>query len=97
MDEPGHGTRHRQPLDPAEAPGPLGTADHRQAGGVGDSPLHPDELDTYRTDHAAADGSEDAEATPASDARGWFLIGLVLLAVFLAILAWAVLYPLLGT
>ena len=64
--------------------------------GDGVSPLTPAERATYRTDPRAGDGSTDAEGvTPGADARPWVGIGVVLLLAFVAILAWAVLEPLL--
>jgi hypothetical protein len=79
------------------APGAGGGVDEPvQADGVGDSPLRPDERDTYRTDPAAGDGASDREGvTPAAEPRPWIAIALVLLVVFLAILAWAVIQPVL--
>jgi hypothetical protein len=64
--------------------------------GVGDAPLRPDERPAYRTDPTAGDGSTDAGGvTPAAEPRPWVAIGMVLLIAFLAILAWAVVRPLL--
>jgi hypothetical protein len=79
----------RRPIDPE-----LDIAGPSDNGlGVGDDPLRPGEAETYRTDHSAA---SDSEATPpAADSRGWFVVGLVLLGIFVAILLWAVLVPLL--
>jgi len=79
------------------APGEGGGVDEPvQADGVGDTPLRPDEYDAYRTDQAAGDGSDDGPgASPGSEPRTWFLIGLALFVVFIAILVWAILVPLL--
>jgi len=62
-------------------------------GGVGDSPLRPDELSTYRTDpvperELAGAGERGASAlSPGSEPRPWIVLGLVLLVAFLVILA----------
>ena len=72
-----------------------GIDDPVQADGVGDSPLRPDERDAYRTDPAAGDARSDAPGiAPAAEPRPWIAIGLALLVVFVAILAWALLQPL---
>jgi hypothetical protein len=64
--------------------------------GVGDAPLRPEERPAYRTDPTAGDGSGDAAGvTPGAEPRPWVAVGIVLLIAFLAILAWAVLQPLL--
>jgi hypothetical protein len=78
------------------APGAGGGVDEPvQTDGVGDSPLRPDEYETYRTDQAAGDGSEDAvDASPGSEPRTWIIAGVVLFMVFVVILVWAVLAPL---
>jgi hypothetical protein len=67
-------------------PGPLVD----EGPGVGDSPLRPEEHDTYRTDPTAADGAEDA-TTPATDSRGWIIIGIVLFMAFVVVLVWSLL------
>ena len=59
--------------------------------GVGNNPLRPEERDAYRTDPAA--GVDSEPTGPMGDSRGWLVIGLVLLAVFIVLLAWAVLVP----
>jgi hypothetical protein len=64
-----------------------------------ESPLRPDE-DEYRTEVASPDvaprGDPDdaGAATEGEVARPWIIVGLVLLAVFLGILAYAVVLPL---
>jgi hypothetical protein len=64
-------------------------------------PLRPDE-DEYRTDVASPDvapreGSNEAgAATEGEVARTWIWVGLVLLAIFLGILAYAVVLPLIS-
>jgi hypothetical protein len=61
--------------------------------GVGDSPLRPDELRTYRTDPAPereleGSGERGASAlSPGTEPRPWIVLGLVLLVAFLVILA----------
>jgi hypothetical protein len=83
--------------DHGRAPRPdRGTADRVPVDGVGDSPLRPEEYETYRTDPTAGDGSSDhAGATPGAEPRPWAMFGLLLLVLFIGILAWAVVEPLL--
>jgi hypothetical protein len=67
-----------------------------QAEGIGDTPLRPDERPTYRTDPSAGDASTVTDGvSPAAEPRPWIAIGVALLVVFVAILAWAVVQPLL--
>jgi hypothetical protein len=67
-----------------------------QAEGIGDSPLRPEERPTYRTDPSAGDASTVTDGvSPAAEPRPWIAIGVVLLVVFVAILAFAVVQPLL--
>lgn len=80
------GNRHETSSDP--------TSVIDDGGGVGNDPLLPGERDVYGTDHTAGDGSEDALPSAGTDARVWFVVGLVLLVVFLGILVWAVVQPL---
>lgn len=54
--------------------------------GVGGGPLRPSEKDTYETE--ATEDAETVSAPPSS--RPGIVVGLVVLAIFLAILAWAV-------
>lgn len=64
-------------------------------------PLRPDE-DEYRTAIVSPDVAPDGDplepgaATEQQGARPWIVVGLVLLAIFLAILAYAVVLPLLS-
>jgi hypothetical protein len=64
-------------------------------------PLRPDE-DEYATEVVspdvapAGDPLETGAATEREVSQPWITVGLVLLAIFLAILAWAVLSPLLS-
>jgi hypothetical protein len=66
-------------------------------GGVGDSPLRAEELETYRTEQgheASIDEDGDTPAiTPGAEPRPWIMIGIVLLVIFLAILGWALVAP----
>jgi hypothetical protein len=66
-------------------------------GGVGDSPLRPEELETYRTEQgheASIDEDGDTPAvTPGAEPRPWIVVGIVLLVIFLAILGWALVAP----
>jgi hypothetical protein len=55
--------------------------------GIGGDPLRPDERSTYDTDDATG-GESSVRAAPSSPPG--IVIGLVLLAIFIAILAWAV-------
>jgi hypothetical protein len=56
-----------------------------------DTPLRPDELDTYRTDVQTAEVADEAPAgTPGADARPWIVVGVVLLVVFVAAIVLAV-------
>ena len=56
-----------------------------------DTPLRPDELETYKTDvETASEATDDTGLTPASDARPWMALGLVLLVVFVLALLVAV-------
>jgi hypothetical protein len=56
-----------------------------------DTPLRPDELETYKTDvQTASEASDDAGPTPAGDARPWMALGLVLLVIFILALLVAV-------
>jgi hypothetical protein len=72
-----------------------GIGDPVQVDGVGDAPLSPDERPTYRTDQRAGDGEGDApSASPGSEPRTWFVVGIALLLLFIAILIWAVIQPL---
>jgi hypothetical protein len=67
-----------------------------QAEGIGDTPLSPEERPTYRTDPSAGDASTVTDGvSPGAEPRPWIAIGVVLLVVFLAILAWAIVQPLL--
>ena len=66
-----------------------------QVGGVGDSPLRPDERETYATDQAAGDGESNAPGmSVGAEPRPWLILGIGLLVLFLAILVWAVVQPL---
>jgi hypothetical protein len=52
-----------------------------------DTPLRPDELDTYRTDVQTEDvAPEPPTGTPGADARPWMAIGLAILVVFVAMI-----------
>jgi hypothetical protein len=67
-----------------------------QEEGIGDTPLRPEERPAYRTDQSAGDASTVTDGvSPAAEPRPWIAVGVVLLVVFLAILAWAVVQPLL--
>ena len=55
--------------------------------GVGSDPLRPDEREAYRTDPTAGDGRDD-DTTVATDSRGWIVVGIVLLMVFIVVLVW---------
>jgi hypothetical protein len=58
------------------------------------SPLRPEELDDYGTDVATDDDPpERPGVSPAAEPRPWLVLGLVLLVVFLAILAYSVAWP----
>jgi hypothetical protein len=74
-----------------------GVGDPVQVDGVGDAPLRPDEYETYRTDPNPERErmAEPDTAAAARESRPWIAIGLVLLAIFVAILVWAVAFPLL--
>ena len=62
-----------------------------------DTPLRPDELDTYKTDVATESEAPDPPVpTPGGDARPWLVLGLVLLGVFVVALLAALAYPLLA-
>ena len=66
------------------------------AEGIGDTPLRPEERPTDRTDPSAGDASTITDGvSPAAEPRPWIAIGVVLLVVFVAILAWAAVQPLL--
>jgi hypothetical protein len=59
-----------------------------------DTPLRPDELDTYKTDVATdAEDPDPRVPTPGGDARPWLVLGLVLLVVFVVALLAALAYP----
>jgi hypothetical protein len=61
-----------------------------------ESPLRPDELDTYRTEVQTEDVAPEPPAgTPGADARPWIVIGLAILVVFVAMIILA-LVPALG-
>ena len=63
--------------------------------GLGGSPLRPDE-EEYRTGSGpATDPPEGPVASPAAEPRPWIVVGLVLLVLFIAGLAYAVVLPLL--
>ena len=73
-----------------------GTGEPVQTEGIGDTPLRPEERPTYRTDPSAGDASTVTDGvSPAAEPRPWIAIGVALLVVFIAILAWAVVQPLL--
>jgi hypothetical protein len=57
-------------------------------------PLRPDE-DEYRTEQATTE-VEPETPNPAAGSPPWVVIGVVLLVIFAALLAWAVLLPALG-
>ena len=60
-----------------------------------DTPLHPDELETYKTDVQTEAEAEDEDLpTPGQDARPWLGFGLGLLVVFLAALVASLLFAL---
>jgi len=56
-------------------------------GGIGSDPLRPSERETYGTGEAGGEGSVEAR----SSSPPGIVVALVLLAIFLVILAWAVL------
>jgi len=52
-----------------------------------DTPLRPDELDTYKTDVATdAEEPDTAAPTPAGDARPWIRIGFAFLVLFVLVI-----------
>ena len=51
-----------------------------------DTPLRPDELETYKTDVQTEDEPEPAGVTPGSDARPWVVVGLALLVAFVVVI-----------
>jgi hypothetical protein len=60
-----------------------------------DTPLRPDELDTYKTDvQTDAEAADSSAPTPARDSRPWIVLGLVLLVVFLLTLVVAISFAL---
>ena len=86
MDEPG---RRRTGEDG-------GFGEPVQTEGIGDTPLRPDERRTYGTDPSAGDASTVTDGvSPAAEPRPWIAVGIVLLVVFVAILVWAVVQPVL--
>jgi hypothetical protein len=66
-----------------------------QADGIGDSPLRPEERETYRTEPNPEEERmpEPETAAAVRESRPWIAVGIVLLVIFLAILAWAVVVP----
>ena len=62
-----------------------------------DTPLRPDELDTYKTDvQTDAEAPESGGITPSRDTRPWIALGLVLLALFVVTLLAAIAFGLGG-
>jgi hypothetical protein len=56
-----------------------------------DTPLRPDELETYKTDVlTAAEEPDPALPTPGGDSRPWVGLGIVLLVLFLVVLVAAI-------
>ena len=56
-----------------------------------DTPLRPDELETYRTKVQTEDVAPDPpDGTPGADARPWIAVGAVVLVVFVAAMLLAV-------
>jgi hypothetical protein len=59
-----------------------------RSGALPDTPLRPDELETYKTDVATeAEALDTGAPTPGADARPWLGLGIGLLVVFLVALA----------
>jgi ABC-type Na+ efflux pump permease subunit len=54
-----------------------------------DTPLRPDELETYKTPVQTASEASD-DATPGRDSRPWIAFGLVLLVLFIVMLLAAI-------
>ena len=48
-----------------------------------DTPLRPDELETYKTDVQTPEVSDRQAPTPGHDARPWIALGLILLIIFI--------------
>jgi len=71
-----------------ERPSPGDEPDGMIAEGVGGGPMRPDEERIYGTDETAA---SDADApTPVTSTTTWLAAGLIVLAIFVALLVYAV-------
>ncbi len=58
-----------------------------QTVGMPDTPLRPEEMETYKTDVATdAEAPDPTVPTPGGDARPWIRIGVLLLVLFVAVI-----------